>query len=121
MHTHDTYLIIVGSDDDRNGYCAYAQQPPDIVASDVLGNTAMGLNAMFSNAGGIYNTAAGSDHVAHNTIGNYNAAFGTSSLNLNVSGNQNAAFGAFALYSNQSGTTTLAWSGGPKPEHDWQQ
>jgi hypothetical protein len=78
--------------------CAYAQQPPDSVASDVLGNTAMGYNAMLNNAGGDYNTAAGYDSMTFNTIGSMNVAFGYGTLNANVSGNRNAAVGDDALH-----------------------
>jgi hypothetical protein len=38
---------------------AYGYQPPDVVVSDGLNNTAMGTDALLKNAGGAGDTASG--------------------------------------------------------------
>jgi trimeric autotransporter adhesin len=92
---------------------AHAQQPPDVVQSDTLGNTAMGFNALISNAGtqnvnGDFNTAAGYDAMSKNTTGSENVAFGYGALNQNVTGGRNAALGDDALRFNLTGNSNAA-------------
>jgi len=63
-------------------------------------NTAVGLEALFSNTSGYVNTAIGVKALRGNINGYYNTACGTSALFSNSSGNRNTAIGAYALYSN---------------------
>lgn len=92
---------------------AFAQQPPDSVLSDRVGNTAMGdaalLNLINSNGG---NTAAGASALTRDTTGAYNSAFGYLALFSNLSGIYNTAVGAEALYFNTSGTLNTAMGAG---------
>ncbi len=82
---------------------AYAQQPPDIVQSDISYNTAMGSVAD-QGGGGEANTAVGNSALQRGggPIGN-NTAVGAFSMFLNGAGDGNSAFGYAALLSNDSG------------------
>ena len=76
---------------------AYAAQPPNVVESDVMGNTAMGtqrspksyvrqlqhrrwLRCALYNTTGTYNTAAGDHALVSNTTGDDNTAAGYCAL-----------------------------------------
>jgi hypothetical protein len=92
---------------------AEANQPPDVVKSDAFDNTAMGTNALLSNAPvafaqGLDNTAAGFYALTKNTAGNDNTAFGSYALWQNSSGDSNAASGAYALAGNTTGFQNTA-------------
>ncbi len=107
---------------------ALAQQPPDLVISDSLANTAMGTdallhvnlaeigchntasgkNTLFSDTSGSYNTAAGFDALFSNVSGDNNTATGSESLYSNLTGGNNDANGFQAMYSNTSGSNNLA-------------
>jgi trimeric autotransporter adhesin len=92
---------------------AFAQQPPDIVASDQTGDTAMGtaaLQSLNNSSGG--NTAAGASALVQDTTGAYNSAFGYLTLFSNVSGIYNTAVGAEALYFNTTGNLNTAVGAG---------
>lgn len=81
----------------------YAQQPPDIVQSDISYNTAMGDEADLA-GGGEANVAVGQAALARGggPIGN-NTAVGAFSMFLNGAGDGNSAFGYAALLNNDSG------------------
>jgi len=107
---------------------ALAQQPPDVVVSDSMANTAMGTdallnvnldesgchntatgeNALYSDVSGSYNTATGFSSIFSNTTGNNNTAAGYESLYLNSTGSNNTASGYQALYSNNAGNDNTA-------------
>jgi len=93
---------------------AIAGQPPDVVQSDIYGNTAMGGNALLNNGTGAQNTAAGDWTLTYNGSGYENAAFGYGALELNVSGVFNTAIGAGSLsystgsYNTGVGTAAIA-------------
>ena len=107
---------------------AYGQQPPDLVTSDPLANTAMGTDALlhvnldeagchntasgedalYSDTNGSYNTATGFSALYSNTTGSNNTAAGYESLTLNSTGGDNTASGYEALYSNTSGNNNTA-------------
>jgi trimeric autotransporter adhesin len=72
------------------------------------GNTATGVDALFSNTTGSYNTADGYYALYLNTAGTWNTAIGFYSLYNNTKGNSNTATGYSALYSNTSGTCSTA-------------
>jgi hypothetical protein len=76
---------------------SYAQQPPDVVQSDKVGNTAMGSDALLSNGDGSYNTAAGFQALAGNRRGASNTAVGDFALSANFDGLYNTAVGFNAL------------------------
>src|SRR6266545_4528506 len=71
------------------------------------GNTAEGLNALFSLTSGTYNTAVGVFSLRTNTEGNFNTAVGAGTLLLNT-GDENTATGAAALFSNIEGEANTA-------------
>ena len=79
--------------------------PPD--GSYSGGNTAEGLNALFSLTTGKYNTAVGYFSMDNNRVGEFNTAVGAGSLFANV-GDQNTATGAGSLVSNTSGSFNTA-------------
>jgi hypothetical protein len=107
---------------------AYGQQPPDLVTSDPLANTAMGTDALlhvnldeagchntasgedalYSDTNGSYNTATGFSALYSNTTGSNNTSAGYESLTLNSTGGDNTASGYEALYSNTSGNNNTA-------------
>ena len=80
-----------------------AQQPPDVVQSDVYGNTAMGSNALWLNTTSNANTAAGSNALFHNTTGSSNTAVGQTALTSNTTASANTAVGAQAMWANTTG------------------
>ena len=71
-------------------------------------NTAIGSQALFSNATGASNTATGSDALNNNTTGSFNAANGVAALFFNTIGNGNTANGADALLNNRTGNNNTA-------------
>lgn len=76
-----------------------------------LGNTGVGLSALYTNTSGQYNTATGFQALHNNTIGGYNTAHGMSALLLNTIGIGNTAIGTAAFYSNTTGNyNTVAGS-----------
>ena len=86
---------------------ALAQQPPDLVKSDSMANTAMGSNALFSvklSESACHNTASGDDALYSDTSGSYNTATGFSSLFSNTTGDNNTAAGYQSLYYNSTGS-----------------
>ena len=90
---------------------AYAQQPPDTVASDAYANTASGSGALQSlqpTNGGIDNSAFGLDALQVNTTGLSNTAVGAYALVSNTSGSRNNAVGTSALFSNTTGIDNIA-------------
>ena len=87
---------------------AYAAQPPNVVASDAAGNTAMGSGALLSLTEGHSNTAAGSGALNRNTTGFLNTAVGLFALYYNTTGTQNTATGYFALVNNTTGSVNTA-------------
>jgi len=92
-----------------------AQQPPDVVASDMYFNTAMGTGALqylTISGGGTENTASGYFALQNNTTGNQNSAFGAYALENNTIGHDNAAIGDLALPYNTSGVGNSAVGAG---------
>jgi hypothetical protein len=90
---------------------ALAQQPPDLVKSDDLANTAMGTNALLHvnlDESGCHNTASGDDALYSDTSGSYNTGTGFSSLFSNTTGNDNVAVGYESLYFNSTGDNNTA-------------
>jgi len=65
--------------------------------------TAVGDNALDSNAGGSGNTGIGYNALTNNTTGGSNTALGYSALQNNQDGGTNIGIGIFALQSNTSG------------------
>ena len=66
---------------------ALAQQPPDLVKSDSLANTAMGTDALLNvnlSESGCHNTASGDEALYSDTSGSYNTATEFSSLFSNI-------------------------------------
>jgi len=90
---------------------ALAQQPPDLVKSDSMSNTAMGSNALFNvklSESACHNTASGQDALYSDTSGSYNTATGFSSLYMNKTGDNNTAAGYQSLYYNSTGSNNTA-------------
>jgi Chaperone of endosialidase len=87
---------------------AYAAQPPNVVASDNAGNTAMGTNALLNLTDGTYNTASGSYALYSNTTGSSNTADGLYALVANTTGSYNTAAGFYALAANTTGSLNTA-------------
>jgi trimeric autotransporter adhesin len=67
-------------------------------------NTAIGYSSLFFNTTGIANTALGIGSLLSNTTGNANVAIGTDTLNYNTTGSNNTALGSYALSDNLTGT-----------------
>jgi hypothetical protein len=116
---------------------AYAQQPPDVVQSDVgddtamgtgalqsltpslgqfftggFNDTAVGFNALYSNSVGANNTATGTMALASNSYGNANTANGSFALSQSTTGNNNTASGISALQDNTTGNENTASGSG---------
>jgi hypothetical protein len=90
---------------------ALAQQPPDVVKSDSLANTAIGTNALLHvslDEYGCHNTASGEDALYSDTSGSYNTATGFSALYSNTTGENNTSAGYESLYSNSTGSNNTA-------------
>jgi hypothetical protein len=90
---------------------ALAQQPPDLVRSDSMANTAMGSNALLNvnlSESACHNTASGEDALYSDTSGSYNTAIGFSSLFSNKTGDNNTAAGYESLYYNSGGSNNTA-------------
>ena len=91
------------------GGSASATQPPDVITSDTVNNTAMGTNALLNlNAEGYDNLAVGVDSMYENTSGNSNVAVGNSALSNNLDGNANFAPGTGALVHSIHGCNNVA-------------
>ena len=71
-------------------------------------NTAIGVDALFSNTTGDYNTANGYQALYSNTYGALNTANGYQALFSNTYGSSNTANGNEALYSNTTGNYNTA-------------
>ena len=71
-------------------------------------NTAVGNNALNSNATGFNNTAIGAGALQTNTLGHTNTAVGLDALNDNIDGTSNVAIGESALPLNTSGDNNTA-------------
>lgn len=71
-------------------------------------NTALGLNALYSNTSGYYNTAVGQNALYSNTTSAGNTALGQSSMYYNTTGSGNIALGQYALFSNTTGSNNAA-------------
>lgn len=91
---------------------AYAQQPPDVVKSDVYYNTAMGTIALGNltptYTSGNNNTAGGYAALDGLTTGANNAAFGTEALLSIYNSSDNTAIGAFSMESASYGNDNTA-------------
>jgi hypothetical protein len=96
---------------------AYAQQPPDPVATDFYGNTASGTNALLHLepgtdplpfGQGLSNSAFGGGALQSNTTGSYNTAIGGAALLDSTTANGNTAVGMMALHSNTTGSLNTA-------------
>src|SRR3984957_10361642 len=90
---------------------ALAQQPPDLVKSDSMANTAIGSNALLNvklSAPPCPNTAGGEDALYSDPSGSYNTATGFSSLFSNKTGDNNTATGYKSLYYNSTGSNNTA-------------
>jgi Chaperone of endosialidase len=103
-------------------------QPPNVVVSDVSGNTAMGTDALKSQPTGTIgefnNTAAGISALQANTSGYLNSAFGAGALEssngtantavgagsmvITTTGSDNTAIGALTLWHNTTGSGNTA-------------
>ena len=77
--------------------------------SGVIGNTAVGSKALYSNTIAIENTAAGYQALYSNTSGEDNTAVGEGALFSNTIGDNNTANGSDALYSNTTGSFNIAF------------
>jgi hypothetical protein len=71
-------------------------------------NTAIGIQALFSNTTGAANTAIGINALFSNTTNHFNVAIGNAALYSNTGGNNNTANGVDALFSNTSGHNNTA-------------
>jgi len=71
-------------------------------------NTATGESALFSNISGAGNTATGFQALYFNTTGIENTANGLSALQVNTTGNFNTATGSGALFANTTGSGNTA-------------
>lgn len=76
--------------------------------TNVVSNTAIGRDPLFSNTDGTANTAIGSFPLYSNTTGSYNTALGITPLTSNTTGSGNTAMGAWTLYYNTIGTGNTA-------------
>jgi hypothetical protein len=72
------------------------------------GNTAIGYYALLANTSGYWNTATGTQALQSNTTGNSNTATGVGALFSNTTGSDNAAVGRIALVSNTTGYNNVA-------------
>ena len=72
------------------------------------GNTATGVDTLFSNSTGVSNTAIGGQALESNTTGGFNTATGVAALFNNTTGSANMATGVDALLSNTTGDSNTA-------------
>ena len=75
-------------------------------------NTAVGYQALFSNATGQGNTANGYQALLSNTTGFFNTALGSGALSANTTGGSNVAIGADAINLNTTGGNNISIGGG---------
>lgn len=87
-------------------YALHSNQPT--ATSNGVSNTAVGTNAMYTNATGGWNTAIGSAALYFNTEGDLNTAIGASALYYNTTGEDNTAIGHSALSDNNTGNYNTA-------------
>jgi hypothetical protein len=85
---------------------AIMPRPPD--GNQGNGNTAEGIEALFSNTTGQANTAIGVGALYKNTTGVGNTATGMAALSSNTTGFSNTAIGARALMMNTTGNYNVA-------------
>ena len=76
-------------------------------SGSIVTNTALGLDALFSNTSGSGNVSVGQGSMRSNTSGLGNVAVGKDSLRLNTTGVNNTALGYYALY-NITGSDNIA-------------
>ena len=74
-------------------------------------NTAVGMNACYTNSSGQRNTALGYDTLYTNSSGQYNVAIGMQALLSNSTSNSNTAVGYQAGYTNTQAANTFVGSG----------
>jgi trimeric autotransporter adhesin len=106
--TGKTFLLAAGVTM-LGGSLAYGAQPPDVVASDSVNNTAMGTNVLAhydTNHGESGNTGAGFNALANVIIGAENTAFGTSALVGDYGTFGSTAVGSHALMPDGNGGNT---------------
>jgi len=91
---------------------AYAEQPPDVVASDGHANTASGSRALLNldatSSIATSNSAFGTRSLEHNSTGADNTAAGCSALNAHTANIYNVAIGSFSLFSDSTGGANTA-------------
>ena len=75
---------------------------------NIINNTGLGHNALYSNTSGGDNTAVGKKSLYYNTTGSSNTAVGYKSLEKNTYGYGNTSIGISALGSNTSGLYNVA-------------
>ncbi len=78
-------------------------------AGNIFSNTALGMNALYSNTTGYANTASGIYSLYHNTTGRSNTASGYGSLYSNTTGVENTASGHSSLNKNTTGNYNTAY------------
>ena len=81
---------------------------PNVIIDTVLGNTAIGVEALLSNTTGTDNTASGVLALASNTTGSSNTASGIFALLANTTGLNNTASGRSAAQFNTTGSSNTA-------------
>jgi Chaperone of endosialidase len=81
---------------------------PNVIIDTVLGNTAIGVEALLSNTTGTDNTASGVLAPASNTTGSSNTASGIFALLANTTGFNNTASGRSAAQFNTTGSSNTA-------------
>ena len=81
---------------------------PNVIIDTVLGNTAIGVEALLSNTTGTDNTASGVLALASNTTGSSNTASGIFALLANTTGFNNTASGRSAAQFNTTGAVNTA-------------
>jgi len=99
----------IGTTDGQPLLFRVKNQPSGIIDS-VLNSTAFGYKALVSNLG-VSNTAIGMEALYSNTYGGGNTAIGLEALRLNTEGSANSADGEFALILNTTGhaNTATGW------------
>jgi trimeric autotransporter adhesin len=79
--------------------------------TEIGGNVAVGVYALYKNYNGQYNAALGNQALYENTSGNSNVAVGGGALNTNTTGYGNTALGNLAdvVYNNQVNSTVIGY------------